>query len=245
MLLENKTAIVYGGGGAMGGAIARAFAAEGAAVHLAGRTLSKLEKVAADISAASVAVVDAYDDAAVNAHVASIDGRVDIVFNAVSVRVKQNVPLVELSVDDFVRPVEDAARTNFITSTAVARRMIEQRGGVIMMLSSSASRESGAEFEMGGFSLACASIETLTRALAGEVGKYGVRVVALRPNFTPDTHPEWEIEEGGLDHLIKGTALGRLPRVAEVAHTAAFAASDHAGPMTAAVLNLSCGAVTD
>ncbi len=102
-----------------------------------------------------------------------------------------------------------------------------------------------AEFEMGGFSLACASIETLTRALAGEVGRYGVRVVALRPNFTPDTHPEWGIEEGGLDHLIKGTALRRLPRKAEVGHTAAFAASDHAGPMTAAVLNLSCGAIAD
>jgi NAD(P)-dependent dehydrogenase (short-subunit alcohol dehydrogenase family) len=249
MLLENKTAIVYGGGGAMGGAIARAFAAEGATVHLAGRTLAKLEKVAADITEsggkASVAVVDAYDADAVSEHVASIEGRIDVVFNAVSVRVKQNVPLVDLSVDDFVRPVEDAARTNFITSTTVARRMIEQRGGVIMMLSSSAARESGADFEMGGFSLACASIETLTRALAGEVGQYGVRVVALRPNFTPDTHPEWEIEEGGLDHLIKGTALRRLPRVAEVAHAAAFAASDHAGPMTAAVLNLSCGAVAD
>jgi NAD(P)-dependent dehydrogenase (short-subunit alcohol dehydrogenase family) len=249
MLLENKTAIVYGGGGAMGGAIARAFAAEGATVHLAGRTLAKLEKVAADITAAggtaSVAVVDAYDADAVNEHVASIEGRIDVVFNAVSVRVKQDVPLVDLSVDDFVRPVEDAARTNFVTSTAVARRMIDQRGGVIMMLSSSAARESGAEFEMGGFSLACASIECLTRALAGEVGKYGVRVVALRPNFTPDTHPEWDIPADGLDHLLKGTALGRLPRMAEVGATAAFAASDHAAPMTGAVLNLSCGAVVD
>lgn len=44
---------------------------------------------------------------------------------------------------------------------------------------------------MGGFSLACASIECLTRTLAGEIGRYGVRVVALRPNFTPETHPEW------------------------------------------------------
>ncbi|TCO45054.1 NAD(P)-dependent dehydrogenase (short-subunit alcohol dehydrogenase family) [Kribbella antiqua] len=249
MLLENKTAIVYGGGGAMGGAVARAFAAEGATVHLAGRTLAKLEKVAADIAEAggraTVAVVDGYDAESVNAHVASIEGRIDVVFNGVSVRVKQSIPLVDMAVDDFVRPVEDAARTNFITATAAARRMIEQRGGVILMLSSSASRESGPDFEMGGFSLACASIETLTRSLAGEIGQYGVRVVALRPNFTPDTHPEWNIEEGGLDHLINRTALRRLPRMAEVAHTAAFAASDHAGPITAAVLNLSCGAIAD
>ena len=129
MLLDNKTAIVYGGGGAMGGAVARAFAAEGATVHLAGRTLAKLEKVADDIAAAGgkahVAVVDAYDVEAVNAQVASIEGRIDVAFNAVSVRVVQGMPLTELSVEDFVRPVEDAARTNFITATAVARRMIE------------------------------------------------------------------------------------------------------------------------
>ncbi|MFG1626537.1 SDR family NAD(P)-dependent oxidoreductase [Kribbella sp. NPDC049227] len=245
MLLENKVAIVYGAGGAMGGAVARAFAAEGATVHLAGRTLANLEKVAADIGAAvgSVTVLDAYDVQAVNDHVASIEGPIDVVFNGVSIRVKQDIPLVDMDVEDFVRPVQDAARTNFVTSTAVARRMIAQRSGVIILLSSSAARESG--FEMGGFSLACASIECLTRSMAGEVGKYGVRVVALRPNFTPDTHPEWDIPEDGLDHLLERTALGRLPRKAEVARTAAFAASDHAGPMTGAVLNLSCGSIVD
>lgn len=245
MLLENKVAIVYGAGGAMGGAVARAFAAEGATVHLAGRTLANLEKVAADIGAAvgSVTVLDAYDVPAVNDHVVSIEGPIDVVFNGVSIRVKQDIPLVEMDVEDFVRPVQDAARTNFVTSTAVARRMIAQRSGVIILLSSSAARESG--FEMGGFSLACASIECLTRSMAGEVGKYGVRVVALRPNFTPDTHPEWDIPEDGLDHLLERTALGRLPRMAEVGRTAAFAASDHAGPMTGAVLNLSCGSIVD
>ncbi|TCC50903.1 SDR family oxidoreductase [Kribbella capetownensis] len=245
MLLENKVAIVYGAGGAMGGAVARAFAAEGATVHLAGRTLANLEKVAADIGAAvgSVTVLDAYDVQAVNDHVASIEGPIDAVFNGVSIRVKQDIPLVDMDVEDFVRPVQDAARTNFVTSTAVARRMIAQRSGVIILLSSSAARESG--FEMGGFSLACASIECLTRSMAGEVGKYGVRVVALRPNFTPDTHPEWDIPEDGLDHLLERTALRRLPQKAEVARTAAFAASDHAGPMTGAVLNLSCGSIVD
>jgi 3-oxoacyl-[acyl-carrier protein] reductase len=47
MLLENKNAVIYGGGGAIGGAIARAFAQEGARVYLAGRTLTRLEEVAA------------------------------------------------------------------------------------------------------------------------------------------------------------------------------------------------------
>ncbi|ADB31427.1 short-chain dehydrogenase/reductase SDR [Kribbella flavida DSM 17836] len=248
MLLENKTAIVYGGGGAMGGAFARAFAAEGARVYLAGRTAAKLERVAADITAAggwaSTAVVDAYDAESVAGHVASVEGPIDICCNAVSVRETQDVALTAMSVEDFVRPVEDAARTNFVTATAAARRMTAQGSGVILMLSSSAARESG--FEMGGFSLACAAIECLTRSLAGEIGKYGVRVVALRPNFTPQTHPEWvNPDDGSLQHLIDGTALGRLPELNEVARTAAFAVSDHAGAMTGAVLNLTCGAIVD
>ncbi|GAA1598758.1 SDR family oxidoreductase [Kribbella sancticallisti] len=247
MLLENKTAVVYGGGGAMGGAVARAFAREGATVHLAGRTLAKLQKVAEDITTnggrATTALVDAYDSDSIAAHLASIDGPIDVCFNGVSVRETQDIALVSMSVEDFVRPVEDAARTNFLTSTAAARRMIEQGRGVILMLSASSARESG--FEMGGFSLACASIECLTRTLAGEVGRYGVRVVALRPNFTPETHPEWNLGDDTLKPLIAGTALGRLPKLSEVAGTAAFVASDHAGAMTGAVVNLTCGAIVD
>jgi NADP-dependent 3-hydroxy acid dehydrogenase YdfG len=72
MLLENKTAVVYGGGGAIGGAAPRAFAREGARVHLAGRTPAKLEAVARDIQAevvaAEVAVLDAVDQGAVHEH---------------------------------------------------------------------------------------------------------------------------------------------------------------------------------
>ena len=66
MLLRNKRAVIYGGGGAIGGAVARAFAREGARVFLAGRTLAKLEHVARDISSAggkaAIAEVDALDD---------------------------------------------------------------------------------------------------------------------------------------------------------------------------------------
>lgn len=247
MLLEGKSAIVYGGGGAMGGAVARAFAREGATVHLAGRTRGKLDKVAHDIEAAggnaTVAEVDAYDGTAVEAHLAGIE-KVDISFNAVGLEDTQNVPLVEMSVDDFIRPVEQAARTEFVTATAVARRMIGQGHGVIMMLSSSAARESG--YEMGGFSLACAAIECFTRSLAGEVGRHGVRVVSLRPNFTPETHPDVvDLAAAEMQQLIAGTALGRLPALSEVADTAAFLASDGAGAMTGAVVNLTCGAIVD
>jgi len=135
----------------------------------------------------------------------------------------------------------EAARTHFVTATAAARRMSTRGSGVIVMLSSSAARES--RHRMGGFNLACAAIEALTRSLAGEVGAQGVRVVALRPNFTPETTPG--VSESDLQPLLQDTLLGRLPRLAEVASTAVFLASDGAGAITGAVVNLTCGAVVD
>src|SRR3712207_9387875 len=70
MLLEDKNAVIYGGGGSIGGAVARAFAREGARVFLAGRTEAKLKSVANDIRAAGgraeTAVLDAPDQEAVH-----------------------------------------------------------------------------------------------------------------------------------------------------------------------------------
>lgn len=99
---------------------------------------------------------------------------------------------------------------------------------------------------MGGFSLACAALECLARTLAAEVGRHGVRVVALRPNAVPESPPE---ERPAADDVFVGlaeaTALGRLPRPHEVADAAAYLASDRASAMTGAILNLTCGGVVD
>jgi 3-oxoacyl-[acyl-carrier protein] reductase len=248
-MLTGKNAVVYGGAGSMGGAVARAFAEAGAHVFLAGRTAAALDAVAAEIraagGAAETAVVDALDQAAVEAHaeeVARSSGSLDVSFNAISLDPVQNVPLVDLALDDFMTPVTRAARTHFITATAAARRMTAQGSGVILMLSSSAAYES--RHRMGGFNLACASIEAFTRSLAGEVGRAGVRVVCLRPNFTPETAPT-RLSEGDLEPLIRDTRLGRLPTLDEVGRSAVFLASDGAGAMTGAVLNLTCGAIVD
>jgi 3-oxoacyl-[acyl-carrier protein] reductase len=246
--LQDKRAVVYGAAGAMGGAVARAFAREGATVFLAGRTLAKLDVVAEEIratgGAAETAEVDALDQQAVEEHADEMvkrAGRIDISFNAISITAVQNVPLVELSLEEFMTPITEAARTQFIIATTAAKRMTAQGAGVIVMLSSSAARES--RHRMGGFNLACAAIEAFTRSLAGEVGRQGVRVVARRPNFTPETAPGVPVE--ALQPLVKDTLLGRLPRLAEVAGAAVFAASEQGGAMTGAVVNLTCGAIVD
>lgn len=247
MQLQGKNAVVYGAAGHMGGAVARAFAREGARVFLAGRTLETLDALAEEIRAAGglaeTATVDAMDRDAVDAHAAQVveaAGTLDISFNAVSLRAIQNIPLTEISLDDFMLPIVDAATSHFLTATAAARHMTGQGSGVVIMLSSTAAMES--RHEMGGFNLACASIEALVRGLAGEVGRHGVRVVGIRPNFTPET---FEVTDDDVPQIVQDTLLGRLPRLAEVGDTAAYLASDGAGAITGVTLNLSCGAIID
>lgn len=248
VLLENKNAIVYGAAGAIGGAVARAYAQAGARVFLAGRTLARLDEVAADIRAqggtASTAQVDALDKAAVDAHaslVAQTAGSIDVSFNAVGVEVVQNVPLTEIGLDDFLAPFAGICRTNFLTATAAARHMTAQGSGVIVTLTASSAKET--RHQMGGFSLANASVEALTRTLAGEIGRHGVRVAGIRSNFTPETYPG--VTDQDLQPLLRDTLLGRLPRLAELAATAVYLASDAAGAMTGAMVNLTCGAIID
>jgi 3-oxoacyl-[acyl-carrier protein] reductase len=248
VLLENKNAIVYGAAGSIGGAVARAFARDGARVFLAGRTLATLDEVAAGIRAdggmAETAQVDALDKAAVDAHadrVVAAAGSIDVSFNAVEVGNVQGVALTEISVEDFLAPITRLCRTNFLTATAAARHMAARGSGVIVTLTASSAKET--RHEMGGFSPANAAIEALTRAMAGEFGRRGVRVVGLRSNFTPETYPGVTDEE--LAPLLKDTLLGRLPRLAELAATAVYLASDGAGAISGAMVNLTCGAIID
>ena len=115
MLLADKNAIVYGGGGSIGSAVARAFAAEGARVYLAGRTLARLDKTAAAIrrqgGQAHTAELDALYERAVDAHADGVvrdAGSIDISFNLITHGDVQGTPMVEMSVADYARPVETA-----------------------------------------------------------------------------------------------------------------------------------------
>lgn len=265
MLLKNKNAVIYGGGGAIGGAVAHAFAREGARVFLAGRTLAKLDAIAEEISAAGgtveTAQVDALDEHSVEKHadaVAARTGGIDIALNAVGIFHVQGTPLAELSLEDFEYPVKSYIRTNYITAKAVSRHMVKQESGVILTLSTPVSRMPGPGFM--GHSVACAGIEAMTRHLAGELGMSGIRVICLRSHMIPgaavvDSHSRdifrLNAESAGitLEEMLagagNGTLLKRLPTLAEVANTAAFMASDHAGAMTGTVANMTCGFIMD
>ena len=255
MLLENKNAVIYGGGGAIGGAVARVFAREGARVFLAGRTQSKLDAVAADIAAAGgsaeTAQLDVFDQAAVERHagaVAKKAGSIDIALNAVSIMHDQGTTLADLSLEEFMRPIDGCMRTLFITSKAVARHMGGKRPGVILTLSEPGSRL--AVPGILGHSASGAAREAFSRVLAAELAPRSIRVVCIRPHAISDapaagSYTKELFGEALLSGLAEGTLLKRLPTLAEVAETAAFLASDRAGAITGTVANLSAGALVD
>lgn len=129
MQLEGKVAIVYGAAGSMGVAVARAFGAEGAQLFLAGRTRSKVQAMADEVESAGgsaqAAAVDVDDRDSVERHadaVLAAAGRIDVSFNAAGMDAVQDSALVDMSLDDFMTPITEAARRHFITSTAAARR---------------------------------------------------------------------------------------------------------------------------
>lgn len=267
MLLQDRTAIIYGGGGAIGGAVARAFARDGARVYPLGRTQSKLDAVAEQIRAdggwASTGVVDALDEADVARacdEVAADAGRIDIMINAAGFDDgEQGIPLLELTAADFARPIADYTHSYFVTAKAAVRWMKPQGSGVLLAVSAPMARAGTAL--TGPFAPAHAAVETMSRQFAGELGQYGIRVACLRPAGMPESAEHlgshvrqvWTraAERVGmtLDQmlpLVAGETMtpGAL-RVAELAEVATFLASDRASGMTGTVINVSRGAVLD
>jgi NAD(P)-dependent dehydrogenase (short-subunit alcohol dehydrogenase family) len=262
VLLENKNAVIYGGGGSVGGAVARAFAREGAKVFLAGRTLATLDKVAGEISAAGgvaeAARVDALDEQAVDEHadaVAEKAGSIDVSFNAVSHGDIHGTPLVEMPFEHFARPITNAIRAQFLTSRAAARHMAKRGSGVILAITATTARM--AIPNVGGTAVTFDAIESLCRQWACELGPQGIRVVWLQTTGIPeaiadtgDLFPDYGTGSGeGMTReeliawLQRETLLNRLTSLAEVGNVAAFMVSDQASAMTASAANITCGSV--
>ncbi len=260
VLLENKNAVIYGGGGSVGGGVARAFAREGAKVFLAGRTLATLDHVAEEISGAGgvaeTAQVDALDEKAVDDYadaVAERAGGIDVSFNAISHGDIHGTPLIEMPFDDFAQPITTALRAQFLTARAAARRMVKQGSGVIMAITASTARMSIPN--VGGTGVTFDAIESLCRQWACELGPRGVRVVWLQTTGIPEAiddsgnlFPDYGTGEAMtreelIAWLQPKTMLNRLTSLAEVGNVAAFMASDQASAMTAVAANVTCGSV--
>src|SRR5712692_6003190 len=263
MLLKDKVAVIYGAGGAIGGAVARAFASEGAEVVVTGRDLAPGAAVAKEVVAAGgsaeAAEVDALDEQAVDRHLQYVvdrAGRVDVSFNAVGIANTKivGVPLAELDAGQFSQPITAYTTSYFLTARLAARRMVPNKSGVIMTVTALHSR-TGLPLA-GGYGPAMAAKEALTRDLSAELAPHGIRVVGLRPQALPETRTIKEAFERratatGMtweqfqDVLATRTHPRRLMTLAEMANVAAFMASDKASGMTGTTVNLTLGSLDD
>jgi 3-oxoacyl-[acyl-carrier protein] reductase len=247
MLLDDKNAVIYGAGGPIGSAVARAFAREGARVHLVGRTAARLDALAetirADGGGAETAQLDALDEAAVDRHadaVAERFGSIDVSLCVINAREVFFTPLAEMSIADFELPVTTLLRSTFITARAAARQMIRQRSGVILSFGGSGTPLR--DFYLGGFQVGLAAVEVLCRQLGAELGPHGVRVVTLQTSGIVDSiPPDTEGAEAIAESIVGRTMLGRGTTPEDVGNVAVFAASDHAASITATAINITCG----
>jgi NAD(P)-dependent dehydrogenase (short-subunit alcohol dehydrogenase family) len=263
MILDKKVAVVYGAGGAIGGAVAREFAREGARVFVTARKRAQVDPIAREIVSAGgfaeAAEVDALDEKAVEKHLRSVvdkGGRVDVSFNAVGLPNANllGVPFEKLDLERFSAPIAAYTTSYFLTARAAAQYMLPNKSGVILTLSALPARQ-GSPMN-GGYGPAQAAKEQLTRDLSFEFARQGVRVVCLRPHGIPGTKTiadvfelkakpagmKWEQFMGfltGSAHTKRGMTLD------EVANVAAFVASDKASGLTGTIVNLGMGALDD
>ena len=258
--LENKVAVIYGDG-TVGGAIAKAFAQQGAKVFLTGRTSKKLDAIADQIKSGGgtieTAKLDAIDEKAVEMHMREVikkAGKIDISFNAIGIPQKgiQGIPLTELSLESFSLPITTYTQSHFVTSKAAASRMVKQGNGVILMHTPGASHISPPF--VGGMVPAWSAIEGLCRSLSVELGQQGVRSVCLLTSGIPETpliDEVWEIH--GKAHgitfeqfhtMMEGnTHRKRLTTLQELTNASVFVASDEGGAITGTILNLTAGVI--
>ena len=260
--LENKVAVVYGNG-SVGGAIATAFAKEGAMVYLTGRTKSKLDAIAKEILTTGgmirTELLDALDEKSIERHMDEVinkSGRVDISFNAIGLSQKgiQGALLAETALKDFMLPILTYTQSHFLTTKAALKRMVKEGHGVIIMHTPDAGKKSGPY--VGGIIPAWAAMEGLNRSVSVEYAQQGIRSVCLRTTGIPETPLIDEVFD------IHGRARGisfkdftavmenetqrkRLNTLQELTNAAVFVASDEGSAITGTVLNLTAGMVAD
>jgi NAD(P)-dependent dehydrogenase (short-subunit alcohol dehydrogenase family) len=260
--LKDKVAVIYGAGGAIGGAVARAFAREGARLFLTGHRLAPVEALAKDIvsagGVAEAAEVDALDEQAIDKHLQSVVSkadRIDISFNAIGNRPLEylGASLLDMDLKQFSMPLTSETTAYFLTARLAARRMLPNKSGVIMTVTAPPARIGTPN---GGYGPAQAAKEALTRYLSLELAPQGIRVVGLQPHGMPESKTIKEIfESRAKTHGITWDQFGgylagmnhpkRFMTLPEMANVAAFLASDKASVMMGTTVNMTMGALDD
>lgn len=245
--LEGRTAIVTGGGRGIGRAVARAFAAEGAEVLVLGRSRGPLDETVAEIGAAGGAAwaqsCDVRDDAQVDAVVAAAAerwNRIDVLAN--NAGIDDDTPFLEVDRGRW-RDVLDTNLTGaFVMAQSVARAMAGAGGGTIVHTASIDG--SGGDGPYAAYNAAKAGLLGLSRTMALELARYGIRSNCVSPGFTHTEMTEKAVGPKLMEYLNGNFArvpMRRLVQTDEVANAFVFLASDAASAITGIDLRVDCG----
>jgi NAD(P)-dependent dehydrogenase (short-subunit alcohol dehydrogenase family) len=258
MLLKGRVAIVTGAGRGIGRAIARKFAAEGAVVALAARTAAEINAVAEEIRGAGGAAIAVAADVAQEADCKRIVKAARDAFGAIHILVNNAgmygpvKPVEQVTAAEWDEVMAVNLRSAFLLSGLVLPIMYEQKSGVILNIVSVAAK---AAYPLGcAYTASKAGLVGLTRTLAAEGGRKGVRVNAISPGPVLETKMSVDLrgklskfrtpEGGDIGELMaQGTLQGRPQTADEIASAAVFLASDLASAITGQTVNADGGIV--
>ena len=261
MLVKGKVAVIFGGSGAIGSAVAHTMAREGAHVYLGARNQDKLDRVAGEIRAAGgiadTFIIDVLDEQSMSAKTGDLAQQVggfDVVINTTGFMHNQGKGIAELSLAEFRQGIDPFLTAQFNISKAVTPHMGGERAGVIITVVAPA----GTMAIPGhlGHIVGCAGIEAFVKVLACELAPRNIRVICVRSHalvgavqagsytaevFAPKAQAMGLTVEQWVGGAAQSTMLKRLPTLSQVAELMTFLASDHAGAMTATVVNMTAG----
>ena len=255
MLLAGKVAIVSGIGPGMGRDISLAFAREGADVALGGRTLGRLQEVAAEVEAlgrrALPVVCDITDEAACATaadRVASELGGVDILVNN-AYDGGDNTEFMDADLERWRRTMDVNLWGSLAMTRAVVPHMEARGDGRVIMINSMSVQR--IQPRWGAYVASKGALASVTKTLALELGAKGIRVNAIHPGYIFGDSVEWYFthlaEKRGItfqevyDEVASETCLGYLPHSEEIAGTAVYFASPLAKPVTGQMIGVNAG----
>ena len=232
MRLTGKVAIVTGGGRGIGRAIALAFAGEGAGVAVVARSQDEIENVAGQISANGGAAIAIQGDVSSEEDVARMVSRtldkfqrVDILVNNAAITIPYR-SLVDLTLNEWNRVLAVNLTGPFLCTRAVLPKMIEQRSGKIIVMSSSGARHGSAG--RSPYRPAKAALINFTECLAAEVKQYGIDVNGICPGM---------VDTGMIRKIRQDTVAHRVMKPEEIAAVALFLASDDSSAITGTIID--------
>ncbi len=249
--LQDQVAIITGGATGMGKGMALKFAELGAKVVIASRNQENLEKAADEIAERGGDVLVVPCDVRQPEQVGHVVERTLAHFGAIDILVNNAAgnficPAEKLSVNGWNTVINIVLNGTFYCSQAVGKHWIEQgkQGNILNMVATYAWTGHPGVVHSAS---AKAGVLMMTKTLAAEWGKYGIRVNAIAPGPIEET--------GGADRLfgspeavqnvVGGVPLGRLGTVEEIANLASYIVSPYAGYMTGEVVTLDGGAVLE